>query len=264
MGAVVAVSRPAGQSSQLPHAAGAPGSGTHSVLVLSRCSSARRSASRCGRKPESRWQSWQMATARWPRWMHLDAVRPATRLRAWWWWSRRWAAAAVHAATSAAASPTGRCGFILSIADLFLQRPLTTTTPPRRPPSLAGQDWRRSCSALLCSTTVALATPSPERAAGPLPYARHRRRTHSKSPADGPAKRSAPRGAGELGRRTRAARATVRFLCVRVPRASGRCPRPWTDCRQTGRHQERRCRAALVMPLSDIGATSSRTSAARR
>ena len=168
-----------------------------------------------------------MATARWPRWITSTQCGRQHGLCAWWWWSRRWAAAAVDAATSAAASPTGRCGFILSIAGLFLQRPLTTSTPPPPAAFPAGCDWRRACSprALLhhCGSCQHLC----RKGRRALVLRRHRRRTQFKSPADGPDKRSAPRGAGELGRRTRAARATVRFLCVRCdvdPAAGGRGP----------------------------------------
>ena len=133
---------------------------------------------------------------------------------------------------------------------------LSPHTTPSSPAAFPGrQDSRRSCSPPALPTTVALATPSPERAAGPLSYAGHRRRTHSKSPADRPDKRRAPRGAGELGRRTRAARATVRFLCVRSapPR---RCPTAVDrlSADRAGTSERRVREPPLVMPLSDIGA----------
>ena len=156
-------------------------------------------------------------------------------------------------ATSAAASPTGRCAFILSITDLFLQRPLTTTTPSSPAAFPGRQDSRRSCSPPPLPTTVALATPSPEKAAGPLPYAGHRRRTHSKSPADGPDKRRAPRGAGELGRRTRAARATVRFLCASSAPREVSHPVDRLSADRAGTRSDG-AEPPLMMPLSDIGA----------
>ena len=173
-----------------------------------------------------------MATARWPRWI--------TSTQCGW---QHWLAPGGGGRGDALLQPwTGhlrgsladsRCAFILSITGLLLQRPLTTQRLPHRAAFPGRPDWRRSCSPLPLPTTVALATPSPERAAGPLPYAGHRRRTHSKSPADGPDTRRAPRGAGELGRRTRAARATVRFLCASSPRL-GRCALDrGPSCRQT-------------------------------
>jgi hypothetical protein len=75
------------------------GEAEHSSPAVSwRWSEASRSASRSGRKPESRRQSWQTTTARLPRW--------TTSIR-WGWqpsfspwsWSRRWTASTVQTAT---------------------------------------------------------------------------------------------------------------------------------------------------------------------
>lgn len=69
-----------------------------SPAVSWRWAAASRSASRSGRKPESRRQSWQTATARRPRWTTSTRWGWHASSRSWSW-SRRWTASTVQAAT---------------------------------------------------------------------------------------------------------------------------------------------------------------------
>jgi hypothetical protein len=213
-----------------PQAAGAPGSGTQSVRVLSRCCSARRSASRCGRKPESRWQSWQIATARWPRCTTSTQCGWQHWLSAAWWWSRRCAAAAAHAATSWAASPTGRCAFILSIAALFLSIPSPSQRLLHPPPSLPDATGGRPCSPLPFSSLSLLPHQGEKGPPGPCPAPDTGVELFPSRPLMAP-----PRGASTRRRGTRAAHKSR--TCDRaVPVCPIRRPR-----RRPGGAHDRRC-----------------------